>query len=196
MLPLPNYILDHTYSFLDFHTIIKLISIPSVYRYLLTLVHFADYMDQPIKDTVLETLEPYYHLNRYNGINIFDMYKFINGTRIIGNNISYGVTRELWVHNFEWHRVYGPAVIYKSASNKFPYREGWYYNGVKHREGGPSVIIYFDNGRVHYEGYTYYDVPYKSDGGPTTVEYDKKGELITEVWQNKNGTIKMIKRLI
>ena len=63
-------------------------------------------------------------------------------------------------------------------------------------EGGPSVIIYFDYGRVHYEGYTYYDVPYKSDGGPTTVEYDKKGELITEVWQNKNGTIKMIKRLI
>ena len=204
---LPNYILEHVYSFLDFHTMIRLISVPSVYRYLLTLAHFVRTIKFNVQVQVkvqvhtenlgtLETLEPYYHLNRYKGLTIFDILRFINGVRIYGNNISYGLTRELWINNFEWHRVYGPAIIYRSSHNpNHKYKEGWYLNGGKHRDHGrPTIIVYHDKGTVKYEAYTRHDCPYRPNGQATTVEYNESGEIVSELWQNIDGTIKMIKR--
>ncbi len=193
---LPNYLFEYICSFLDFDTVVNLISVPSVYRYLLTLALFVKNMGQPVKSCILATVEPYYHLNRYNGLTIFDIYRFITGVRILGNNITYGQTRELWVHNFEWHRSYGPAVIYRCTAATFPMREAWYFNGNKHRRKGPSIIIYFENGRPRYEGWTRHDYPYRSNSLPTGIEYSKDGEIITEIWQNEDGSIKMIKRLV
>jgi hypothetical protein len=191
---LPEYLLNHVYSFIDFHSIVKLLSVPSVYRYLLTLATFVKNMGGPVKESILATLEPFYHLNQYHGINIYIIYNFIKGARIYGNNINYGLTRELWIHNYEWHRVYGPAVIYRGMAQPNPYQEGWYRNGAKHRPGNkPSIIIYYDNGSVHLQGFTVNDQPFRRDHGPTTVEFDQSGNVISELWQNTDSTIKMIK---
>ena len=130
---LPDFLWNHVLSFVDFHSIMKfkLISVPVVYRYLLILAVFVKNMGHQAKGTVLETLEPFFHLNRYQGLNISIIYYFIKGTRYYGNNITYGLTRELWVHNFQWHRSYGPAVIYRGCTHPYPFREGWYIDGNK-----------------------------------------------------------------
>lgn len=195
---LPNYLLDHVYSFIDFHTMIKLISVPSLYRYLLRLANFVRIMEgtDPVFG-ILQTLEPYYHLNRYQGITIYQILKFMSGIRIVGNNITYGVTRELWIHNYEWHRVYGPAVIYRSSHHpNLKYREGWYLNGGKHRDHGPSIIVYFDSGKIKYKAYTRCDSPYRPNDEATMVEYNQYGDIVAELWQHIDGSIKMIKRTI
>jgi hypothetical protein len=118
MLPLPFYIEEYILGFVDFHTMIKLRSVPIVYRYLLSLARFVDRRtNMKESTTTLAKLEKYYHLNGYTGLTVFDIDRFLRGYRIPGNDVSINLTRQLWINKGQYHRIYGPSLTYGSPSS-------------------------------------------------------------------------------
>jgi hypothetical protein len=208
MLPLPFYIEEYILGFVDFHTMIKLISVPIVYRYLLSLARFVDRMNININmkesTTTLAKLEKYYHLNGYAGLTVFDIDRFLRGYRIPGNDVSINLTRQLWINKGQYHRIYGPSLTYGSRSqssassyssasshaylrSRKVYKCVWYYCDMIHRLNYPAITLYHENGNIKCELYYYYDQPYSYNGYPTAIEYTDYGTVKTLYWHDSDS---------
>lgn len=189
---LPFYIEEHILGFVDFHTMIKLISVPTVYRYLLSLARFVERRTNLSLELKLEPtlakLEKYYHLNGYAGLTIFDIDRFLRGYRIPGNEVSIKLklTRELWINQGQYHRIYGPALTYGSSARKV-YKCVWYYCGMIHRINYPAITLYHENDNIKCELYYYYDRPYSYNGYPTAIEYTDYGTVKRVYWHDSNS---------
>ena len=189
---LPSYIVDHILSFTDFGTMIKNISVPVVYRYILSLTWYISLRDPSlVKQGMLATVEPFYHLNKYAGLTVFDICRFLSGFRLHGTNIS--INPEIWILNCQYHRLYGPAKTYKSITGQM-FKEVWYFKDLIHREGGPAVTLYYDNGMKHREIFFRYDWPWSYKGGPTVIEYHQDGTPDRHCWHDSE-TGRLIKIL-
>jgi hypothetical protein len=182
------YIKEHILSFVDYHTIIKLISVPTVYRYLLRLVKYIRYPDDL---PVIAQLEKYYHFNGYNGLSVSDIKMFTRGHRLPGNNVNTSLARQLWILKSQYHRIYGPALTYRI--NGTICKCVWYYEDKIHRANYPAVTRYYDDGSVCAELYYRYDVPHSYDGKPTAIFYTLEGFVSELYWHDSKGRIlKMI----
>ena len=199
MLPLPFYIEEHILGFVDFQTMIKLISVPIVYRYLLNLARFVDRRTNlNLTLNTLEKLEKYYHLNGYAGLTIFDIDRFLRGYRIPGNEVSINLTRQLWINKGQYHRLYGPSLTYGSSSSSSSgsrltsrkvYKCVWYYCDMIHRINYPAITLYHENNNIKCELYYYYDRPYSYNGYPTAIEYTDYGTVKTLYWHDNSGRV-------
>ncbi len=183
---LPHYIEEYILGFVDFHTMIKLISVPFVYRYLLRLARFVDNATENARadEPILAKLEKYYHLNGYAGLTVFDIDRFIRGFRIAGNEVSINLTRQLWINEGQYHRIYGPSLIYGSITHKI-FKSVWYYHDMIHRVNNPAITIYHENGNVKCELYYYFDRPYSYNGYPTAIEYTEDGQVKAIYWHDR-----------
>jgi hypothetical protein len=181
---LPGYLIDHILSFVDFGTMIKNISVPVVYRYIFSLARYIELRNSALThSSLLATVEPFYHLNRYKGLAVFDICRFLSGFRLPGANIC--LIRHIWTLNSQYHRIYGPAKTYRSITGQI-FKEVWYQGDLIHRVGGPAVILYHDNGVVHREIYFRYDWPYSYNGGPTVIEYGEDGAVSRLCWHDSS----------
>ena len=191
---LPTYLIEHILSFVDFGTMIKNISVPVVYRYMLSLKRYVEQRDHnsnSVSNGILETLEPFYHLNRYKGLTVFDICRFLSGFRLDGTNIS--LNPERWILDSQYHRLYGPAKTYRSITGQVM-KEVWYQHDTIHRYGGPAVTLYYDNGPEgqnlpHRDIYFRYDRPHSYNGGPTMIEYSDYGTVIRYWHNSKTGSL-------